>query len=131
MGGKAAETVFYGDNNVSVGAIQDLKQANQMAQKMIGNYGMGEQLEVFFNEDLERGKLGLGSGSGSGSVYSENTKKVFDKESLALVNEAFVRAKKLISDNREQIEFISQILLKKVTLTGEELIELLEKNQNV
>jgi cell division protease FtsH len=122
MGGKAAETVFYGDNNVSLGAIQDLKQANQMAQKMIGNYGMGDQLEVFFNEDL-------GKGPGLASFYSENTKKVFDKESLALVNEAFANAKKMIYDNREQIDAIAQTLMKRVTLTGTEFTELMSKDK--
>ena len=49
MGGKAAETVFYGDDFVSLGAIQDIKQANNIAQTMIGNYGMGDKLKVFYN----------------------------------------------------------------------------------
>ena len=42
MGGKAAETLYYGHDQVSLGAIQDLKQANSLAQSMIGNYGMGK-----------------------------------------------------------------------------------------
>jgi cell division protease FtsH len=123
MGGKAAETVFYGENNVSVGAIQDLKQANQMAQKMIGNYGMGDQLEVFFNEDLN-------SGSSFASFYSENTKKVFDKESLALVNDAFSKAKKLIYENRDTIESLCQSLMTRVSLNGEEFAELMDKEKD-
>jgi ATP-dependent Zn protease len=40
MGGKAAENIFYGNEHVSVGAVQDLKQTNSLAQRMVGNYGM-------------------------------------------------------------------------------------------
>ena len=50
MGGKAAESIFYGDDYVSVGAIQDLKQTNSLAQRMIGNYGMGKVLQAFYND---------------------------------------------------------------------------------
>ena len=53
MGGKAAETIYYGNDFVSVGAIQDLRQANQLAHRMIGNFGMGKKLEPFFNKNSE------------------------------------------------------------------------------
>jgi len=72
MGGKAAENIFYGDEQVSVGAVQDLKQANSLAQRMIGNYGMGLQLETFYNDDVdnERNPF-LGRSLSVGSKYSE------------------------------------------------------------
>jgi ATP-dependent Zn protease len=47
MGGKAAESLHYSTDYVGLGAIQDLKQANSLAQSMIENYGMGEKLETF------------------------------------------------------------------------------------
>ena len=49
--GKAAESVFYGDNHVSLGAQQDLKQANSLAKNMIGTYGMGTK-HIFLFEIL-------------------------------------------------------------------------------
>ena len=52
MGGKAAESLFYGNEYISLGAVEDLRQANKLAKRMIGNFGMGTQLEVFFNEDV-------------------------------------------------------------------------------
>ena len=41
LGGKAAESIYYGDDFISLGAIQDLKFANSLAKRMIGNFGMG------------------------------------------------------------------------------------------
>jgi len=70
MGGKAAENIYYGDEHVSVGAVQDLKQANSIAQRMIGNYGMGNQLETFYNENVE------GRSLGALDKYSDKTKEI-------------------------------------------------------
>jgi cell division protease FtsH len=72
MGGKAAESVYYGDENVSLGATQDLKQSNSLAQQMIGNYGMGEELKAFYNENIgsDRNPF-LGKTLGSSYKYSE------------------------------------------------------------
>jgi cell division protease FtsH len=77
MGGKAAESVYYGDENVSLGATQDLKQTNTLAQQMIGNYGMGEELKTFYNENVgsDRNPF-LGRTMGSSYKYSENIKSI-------------------------------------------------------
>jgi cell division protease FtsH len=75
MGGKAAETIYYGNEYVSVGAVQDLKQANSLAKRMIGNYGMGNKLEAFYNENVEDDRNPfLGRSLSIGDKYSENTK---------------------------------------------------------
>jgi len=111
MGGKAAEHVYYGDDFVSIGAYQDLKQANQLAKKMIGNFGMGETLEVFFNEDVsDESNPFLGRTLGVGEKYSDNTKFIMDKESLALVKEAYAEAKKLITENKNKFLKLSELL---------------------
>jgi cell division protease FtsH len=125
MGGKAAENVYYGEEYVSVGAIQDLKQANSIAQRMIGNYGMGKLLETFYNEniDSERNPF-LGRSLGSGDKYSERTKEIMDTESLELVRNAYDEAKRIISENREKIDIITNELLEKNTIYGKEFNEL-------
>jgi len=117
MGGKAAENLYYGDDFVSVGAVQDLKQANSMAQRMIGNYGMGEKLETFYNEQIDSDRNPfLGRSLGSGDKYSEKTKEIFDKESIALVKAAYEEAKQLLGENRHLIDTIVSELLEKNTL---------------
>jgi cell division protease FtsH len=107
MGGKAAESIYYGNDYVSMGAVQDLSQANSLAKRMIGNFGMGNKLEVFYNEDVnDESSPFLGRSLSSGEKYSQNTKYIMDKESLELVKEAYQEALKFLSLNRiKLIEF--------------------------
>ena len=117
MGGKAAETVFYGRDYVSLGAVQDLKTANQLAQSMIGNYGMGETLEVFYNENTESGRNPfLGRSLAMGDKYSDNTKQIIDKESLELVQAAYDEAFQIITKYKNQIAQIAKLLIDNETV---------------
>jgi cell division protease FtsH len=120
LGGKAAEFVFYGENLVSLGAFQDLKQANSIAQRMIGNYGMGTDLEVFYNENIESDRNPfLGRSMGMGDKYSEKTKEKIDAESLELVNSAYKDAIKLILENKEKVDVLVRLLLDNTTLKSD------------
>ena len=126
MGGKAAESLYYGDEYVSVGAVQDLKQANSIAQQMIGNYGMGKQLETFYNENVDNGKNPfLGRSMATGYKYSEKTKELMDKESLELVNQAYDEAKRILSENREKMQVVIDKLIEKNTIYGKEFNEII------
>jgi len=121
MGGKAAETLYYGEEYVSVGAVQDLKQANSMAQRMIGNYGMGKLLEAFYNEDVDSDRNPfLGRSLGGGAKYSERTKEIMDSESLELVRNAYDEAKRILSENRSKMDIVVENLIQKNTLYTEE-----------
>ena len=70
LGGKAAENIFYGNDFVSLGATQDLKEANSLARKMINNWGFGKNLEVFYNDNSKEKFT---------SDISEKTKEEIDK----------------------------------------------------
>jgi len=111
MGGKAAEAIYYGDEFVSLGAIQDLKQANSLAKRMIGNFGMGNKLEVFYNEDIgDDSNPFLGRSLASGDKYSEYTRVIMDKESIELVKDAYLNAKSILEANREKLIEFSNLL---------------------
>jgi cell division protease FtsH len=110
MGGKAAETVFYGDDFVSLGATQDLKEANSIAREMINQYGMGDLLEPFYYEQRP----------GNNDI-SDNTKEVIDKEILALVSEALVEAKRILTENSVKWIMVIETLLEKKVLSGKQL----------
>jgi cell division protease FtsH len=111
MGGKAAESLYYGNEHVSLGAVEDLRQANKLAQKMIGNFGMGNDLEVFFNEDIsDESNPFLGRSLSIGSKYSQNTKQLMDKESLNLVNEAYKDAKMILQNYYDKLIEFSELL---------------------
>lgn len=106
MAGKAAESVYYGyDEYVSLGCIMDLKQANDLARRMICNYGMGDLTEVFYDENTGEGSLGYRN------MYSENTKAMVDKESLQLVREAYMEAKRLLSTYSCNLIYLSEMLV--------------------
>jgi cell division protease FtsH len=124
MGGKAAENICYGDEYVSVGAVQDLKQANSIAQRMIGNYGMGNRLETFYNENVDNDR---GRSLVVGDKYSETTKEIMDKESLELVRYAYVKAKLMICDNRAKFDILVDSLIEKNTLYGDEFRQILTR----
>jgi len=111
MGGKAAESIYYGNDFVSLGAIQDLKQANGLAKRMIGNFGMGDKLEVFFNEDVsDESTPFLGKSLAFGDKYSEQTRLQMDKETLDLVKSAYSSAKEILEENREKLIEFSELL---------------------
>lgn len=121
LGGKAAETIFYGNSHVSLGATQDLKQANSIAQQMVGNYGMGDKdLEVFYNENTESDRNPfLGRTLGMGDKYSEKTKEQFDKEVLEIINYAFKEALCILSENKHKLNILVNILECSTVLSGE------------
>ena len=111
MGGKAAESIYYGNDYVSMGAIQDLKQANSVAKQMIGNFGMGNRLEVFYNEDVsDDSNPFLGRSLAMGAKYSEHTRLIMDRESLDLVKEAYAKAKEILEENKDKLIEFSELL---------------------
>lgn len=114
LGGKAAEYLFYGQENVSLGAIQDLKQANGLAQRMVGNYGMGKELEIFFNENLDS--------TGFSNKYSEKTKAKFDEEVADLVNQAYQEAVQILQEHNEEVRLYADKLLLKTTLVATDFV---------
>jgi len=132
MGGKAAENIFYGDDHVSVGAVQDLKQTNSLAQRMIGNYGMGLKMEVFYNDEVDNEKNPfLGRSLSMGAKYSEHTKEIFDKESLNLVKSAYAEAKTVLAENKDLMNIIIQKLLENSILLGNDVNKIINNNTRI
>jgi cell division protease FtsH len=121
LGGKAAENIIYGDQYVSLGAVQDLKQANDLAKKMIGNFGMGEKLEVFFNDDVEGANTPfLGKSLSSGGGYSERTKDIFDKEVYHLIEDAYETSKTVLRENKDvMINMVDKLMEKEILIPGD------------
>jgi cell division protease FtsH len=110
LGGKAAEAVYYGENFISVGATQDLNQANQLALNMIEKFGMGNKLQNFYKQTENIGS----------PKYSDNTRDDIDIEVAELVNEAYDEAKKIIVANKNKIDRVIFELNKHINLSGYE-----------
>ena len=113
LAGKAAEYIYYGEELVSLGAFEDLKQANQLAKQMITNYGMGELLELFFDSNTNQfGK----------NQYSEKTNELIDIESMKLLFNAYEEAKTVIRNNKDAIDELTKILLRENVISGDLVI---------
>ena len=125
LGGKAAESIFYGDENVSLGANEDLNQANKLARRMIGNFGMGNKLEVFFNDNIgDETNPFLGRSLGVGDKYSQYTKLIMDKESLQLVNEAYKEAKYILNNYHDKLVEFSELLKNNTIVMKQDVYQL-------
>lgn len=125
LGGKAAESIFYGDEHVSLGANEDLNQANKLARRMIGNFGMGNKLEVFFNDNIgDDSNPFLGRSLGVGDKYSQYTKFVMDKETLQLVNEAYKEAKYILNNYYDKLVSFSELLKNNTIVMKQDVYEL-------
>jgi cell division protease FtsH len=130
MGGKAAERIFYGEEYVSLGANQDLKQANSLARRMIGNFGMGTRLETFYNENIDNdANPFLGRSFGSSEKYSENTKELFDKEALLLIDAAYMEAKQILQQNIDLLYVVIDFLMNDKYLSGKEFRNIVEAKE--
>ena len=103
---KAAESIYYGNEFVSLGATQDLSQANKLAKQMVGNFGMGKELEVFYNENIANSDIYFSDPN----KYSEHTKCIIDKETLDLVKESYSEAKQILNDNIEKLIYFTDLL---------------------
>jgi cell division protease FtsH len=122
LGGKAAEFVYFGGHHVSVGATEDLKQANSLAQRMVNNYGMGKELDVFYNENIDsQGNPFLGRTMQNGISYSDKTKEKIDEEVLEIVNSAYSEAIRIVIENMQNINKYVDRLLNEVTLNGKDV----------
>jgi len=122
LGGKAAESIYYGDDFVSLGANEDLRQANKLARRMIGNFGMGNDLEVFFDDNIgDESNPFLGRSLGIGDKYSPQTKYVMDKESLELVNDAYKEAKHILKQNYDKFIEFSELLVNNTVVISKDI----------
>lgn len=118
MGGRVAEEVFVGD--ICSGAQMDIAQATRLARAMVCEWGMTESLGlVAYDERSEAGQY-LGQAS-TEKNYSEETSKRIDAEVKKMIDEAYVLAKKLVTENRDKVQLMTDMLLEFETLDQEDV----------
>jgi cell division protease FtsH len=122
LGGRAAESIIFGD--ITTGAHDDLNKATSLARSMVCEYGMSEKLgPLTFGK--ENGMVFLGRDIGEERHYSEETAQLIDSEIKRIIDEAYVAAKKTLTDNRDKLEMLAKRLLERETLEGNEVREML------
>jgi cell division protease FtsH len=125
LGGRSAEEVVFG--KITTGAANDLQRATDIAEQMIGTYGMSETLGPLAY-DKQGGSRFLGQGSNPRRAVSDSTAKEIDKEVRALVDNGHEKALGILHHNRELLEDIAQRILEKEVIEGDELRDLLARS---
>jgi cell division protease FtsH len=122
LGGRSAEEIVFGE--VTTGAANDLQRATDIAEQMVGTYGMSDILGPLAY-DKQGGSRFLGGGNNPRRVVSDATAQAIDKEVRTLVDRAHDRALAILHHNRELLDSISQQILEKEVIEGDDLKNLL------
>jgi len=125
LGGRIAEEIIFGEEEITTGASNDIERVTSTAKMMVTRFGMSEKIgQVALAQDQGSPFLGRQMGSSQSSMSSE-TRVLIDTEVSRLVNEAYAKAKNLLVENREVLDKLAQLLVEKETVTAEEFQQLL------
>ena len=121
MGGKAAEELVFGPQNVTNGAYSDIQHVTRLATAMVSQWGMSDKLGNINYTSTQESFLG----SQSHFNASEESREIIDQEVRRLVDEAYERAKVILKENWQEMENLAQGLLEFETLTGEDMMRVI------
>jgi cell division protease FtsH len=125
MGGRVAEEQVFGKDKVTSGAAGDIQQVTKIARAMVTRLGFSEKLgTVMYGENQD--EVFLGYTMGRQQNISEETAKTIDEEVRRLVHEAHVTATRILTERRADLETLAMGLMEFETLSGEEIIQLLQ-----
>ena len=118
MAGRAAEVLVF--NSVTSGAANDIENATKIARAMVTMYGMSDKFGMMCLATVQNQYLE----GGAGLICGENTASQLDDEVLSIINSSYVEAMKLLDENREILDSISDYLYQKETITGKEFMKM-------
>ena len=124
FGGRAAEEIVFGKDNITSGASNDIQVATSFAQQMVTKLGMSEKFGPILLDGTREGDMF------QSKYYSEQTGKEIDDEIRSIINERYQKALSILNENRDKLEEVTRILLEKETIMGDEF-EAIMKNENI
>ncbi|KGN03075.1 cell division protein FtsH [Clostridium novyi A str. 4570] len=123
LGGRVAEQIIIGD--ISTGASNDIQRVSNIARKMVMEYGMSEKLgTITFGSDHD--EVFIGREIGKSKNYSEEVAFEIDNEVKSLVDEAYKKAEKILTEHIDKLHAVAKVLLDKEKVTGEEFNAIIE-----
>ena len=122
-GGRAAEELVFGAENVTTGASNDIEQATKLARAMITRYGMTDQFDMVALETVQNQYLG---GDASLTCSAETAAEI-DRQVVDTVKAAHQKALSILRENSGKLQELAEYLLEKETITGEEFMEILKR----
>lgn len=128
MGGRIAEEMIFGPNKITTGASSDISLATKMARRMVTEWGMSDKLgPITYGENTQ--EIFLGHSVAQHKNISEATAQLIDEEVKRIVEEAYKRAEKILTEHRNHLELLAKTLLEYETLTGDEIHVLLKEGK--
>ena len=120
MGGRAAEEIIFGADKVSNGASGDIKMATDQTRRMIAEWGMSEKLGMIAYGDNSQ-EVFLGHSVTQSKNVSEATAREIDSEIKAIIDNAYATAKRLLTENIDNLHAVAKALLEHESLSGDEI----------
>ena len=124
FGGRAAEEIVFGKDNITSGASNDIQVATSFAQQMVTKLGMSEKFGPILLDGTREGDMF------QSKYYSEQTGKEIDDEIRSIINERYQKALSILNENRNKLEEVTRILLEKETIMGDEF-EAIMRDENI
>ena len=124
LGGRVAEEIVYGEDEVTTGASNDLQQVASVARQMVTRFGMSDKLGPVALGRAQGGMF-LGRDIAAERDFSEDTAATIDSEVSDLVDVAYLRATKVLNDNRSVLDELAEMLVESETVDSQELQDLL------
>ena len=122
-GGRSAEELVFGVDNMTTGASNDIEQATKLARALITRYGMTDEFDMVALETVQNQYLG----GDSSLACSADTASKIDARVINIVKEAHEKARGILKENEEQLHRLAEYLLEKETITGEEFMAMLDQ----
>ena len=123
-GGRAAEEVVF--HSITTGASNDIEQATKLARAMLTRYGMSDEFDMVALETVNNQYLG----GDTSLVCSAQTQCEIDQKVVELVKAQHAKAVQILTDNRAKLDELAQYLYQKETITGDEFMEILNRNDS-
>ena len=121
-GGRAAEEVAF--NSITTGASNDIEQATKLARAMLTRYGMSDEFDMVALETVNNQYLG----GDTSLACSAQTQREIDQKVVELVKTQHEKAIRILTENRAKLDELAQYLYQKETITGEEFMDILNRN---
>ena len=129
FGGRVAEEIIFGEEAVTTGAGNDIERATAMARKMVTTFGMSDAIGLMSVGEPDH-EIFLGRDISQRRPVSEHTSRIVDQEIKRILDEAHVRAREVLEENRDLLETFAQALLERETL-DREAIQALERGEEL
>ncbi len=123
LGGRASEELVLGD--ISTGASNDIQRATQIAKAMVTKYGMSDRIgTITLGSDND--EVFIGRDWGHEKSYSEETAGIIDEEVKRIIDNAYAEAKEILTEHRDKLDKVAEVLVEKEKITGEEFDEIFQ-----